>query len=110
MNNLDLGTKRLNFDVGLVLLWIGQASFISDCTLEISVHLLLWGTKKLCSFIAISVMCIHEVIQMGVVVFDIGLASFLIIFLVIYQKKKKKRLVIAKLSMNTKRKKDFCVC
>ena len=109
MNNLDLGTKRLNFDVGLVLLWIGQASFISDCTLEISVHLLLWGTKKLCSFIAISVMCIHEVIQMGVVVFDIGLASFLIIFFVIYQKIKK-RLVIAKLSMNTKRKKDFCVC
>ena len=66
-------------------------------------HLLLWGTKKLCSFIAISVMCIHEVIQMGVVVFDIGLASFLIIFFFIYQKKKK-RLVIAKLSMNTKRK------
>ena len=55
-------------------------------------HLLLWGTKKLCSFIAISVMCIHEVIQMGVVVFDIGLASFLIIFFVIYQKKKKKGL------------------
>ena len=50
-------------------------------------HLLLWGTKKLCSFIAISVMCIHEVIQMGVVVFDIGLASFLINFFVIYQKK-----------------------
>lgn len=43
MNNLDLGTKRLNFDVGLVLLWISQAS---DCTLEISVHLLLWGTEN----------------------------------------------------------------
>ena len=54
-------------------------------------------------------MCIHELIQVGVVVFDIGLASFLIIFFffVIY---KKKKLVIAKVSMNTKRKKDFCVC
>lgn len=63
MNNLDLGTKRLNFDFGLVLPWIIQTSFISDCTLGISVD------GKVCSFIAISVMCIHEVIQMGVVVF-----------------------------------------